>query len=70
MLAPAKVPRDIITRLNREIVAILEKPEVREALLSEGGDITPDSPEQFAAFLKSEVAKWSKVVKTAGITAE
>jgi len=70
MLAPAKVPRDIILRLNREIVAILGKPEVREALLSEGGEITPGTPEEFAAFLKSEVVKWAKVVKEAGITAE
>ena len=70
MLAPAKVPREIIARLNREIVAILGKPEVREALLSEGGEITPGTPEEFAAFLKSEVLKWAKVVKQAGITAE
>lgn len=70
MLAPAKVPRDIILRLNREFVALLDKPEVREALLSEGGDITPSTPEQFAAFLKGEVVKWAKVVKAAGITAE
>ncbi len=70
MLAPAKVPREIVARLNREIVAILGKPEVREALLSEGGEITTGTPEEFAAFLKSEVAKWATVVKQAGITAE
>ena len=70
MLAPAKVPREIIAKLNREIVAILGKPEVRDALLSEGGEITPGTPEQFAAFLKSEVVKWAKVVKQSGITAE
>ena len=67
MLAPAKVPRDIITRLNREIVAILEKPEVREALLSEGGDITPDTPEQFAALIKAESPRWGKVVRDANL---
>jgi tripartite-type tricarboxylate transporter receptor subunit TctC len=70
MLAPAKVPRDIIARLNREFVSILDKPEVRDALLAEGGDITPGTPEEFAAFLKSEVLKWAKVVKAAGISAE
>ncbi len=70
MLAPAKVPRDIIARLNHEIVAILEKPDVREALLAEGGDITTGTPEAFAAFLKSEVVKWAAVVKQAGITSE
>ena len=70
MLAPAKVPREIIMRLNREIVAILGKPEVRDALLSEGGEITPGTPEEFAAFLQSEVVKWAKVVKQSGITPE
>lgn len=70
MLAPAKVPREVIARLNREIVAILDKPEVRDALLSEGGDITPGTPEEFAVFLKSEAQKWAKVIKQAGITAE
>jgi tripartite-type tricarboxylate transporter receptor subunit TctC len=70
MLAPAKVPRDIILRLNREIVAILGKPEVRDALLSEGGEITPGTPEEFASFLKSEVVKWAKVVNQSGITPE
>ena len=70
MLAPARVPREIIARLNREIVAVLGKPEVREALLAEGGEITPGTPEEFAAFLMSEVVKWAKVIKQAGITAE
>ena len=70
MLAPAKVPREIIALLNRELVAILGKPEVRDALLSEGGEITPGTPEEFAAFLKSEVVKWAKVVKQSGITPE
>jgi tripartite-type tricarboxylate transporter receptor subunit TctC len=70
ILAPALVPRDIIARLNREIVAILGKPEVREALLTEGGEITTGTPEAFAAFLKSEVVKWAGVIKESGITAE
>ncbi len=70
MLAPAKVPREIIARLNREIVAILATPGVRDALLAEGGEITTGTPEEFAAFLRDEVSKWAKVVKQAGITAE
>lgn len=70
MLAPAKVPREIITKLNREIVAVLRTADVQKMLLAEGGDITPSTPEEFAAFLKSEVAKWSKVIKRAGITAD
>lgn len=68
MLAPARVPHQIISRLNREIVLILGKPEVQQMLLSEGGEIAPSTPEEFAAFLRSEVAKWAKVLKQAGVT--
>lgn len=70
MLAPAKVPRDIILRLNKEFHAIVAKPDVRDMLLAEGGDFKLGTPEEYAAFLKSEVAKWAQVVKRAGITAE
>ena len=70
MLAPAKVPREIILRLNKEFHAIVEKPEVRAMLLSEGGDLKLGTPDEYAAFLRSEVAKWALVVKRAGITAE
>jgi tripartite-type tricarboxylate transporter receptor subunit TctC len=70
MLAPAKVPRDIILRLNKEFHAIVGKPDVREMLLAEGGDLALGTPEEFATFLKSEVTKWAQVIKRAGITAE
>jgi len=68
MLAPARVSADVIGRLNREIVRVLRLPEVQEKLLAEGGDITPTTPAEFAAFLNSEVARWSKVLKQAGVT--
>ena len=68
MLAPAKVPAEIIARLNHEIVRVLKLPDVQEKLLSEGGDITPTTPQEFAVFLKSEVAKWSKILRQAGVT--
>ena len=70
MLAPAKVPPLVITRLNSEFVKILAQPAVQEKLLSEGGDIAPSTPQQFAAFLQAEVTKWAKVIKQAGITVE
>jgi tripartite-type tricarboxylate transporter receptor subunit TctC len=70
MLAPAKVPAPIISRLNAEFVKILAMPQVQEKLLSEGGDITPSTPAEFAAFLKSEVQKWGTVLRKAGITLE
>jgi tripartite-type tricarboxylate transporter receptor subunit TctC len=70
VLAPAKTPRDVVMRLNREIVAALAMPDVQKLLLAEGGELSPSTPAEFAEFLKSEVAKWAKVIKQAGITAE
>jgi tripartite-type tricarboxylate transporter receptor subunit TctC len=70
MLAPAKVSPQIISRLNAEFVKILAQPPVQEKLLSEGGEITPSTPQQFATFLQAEVIKWAKVIKQAGITVE
>jgi tripartite-type tricarboxylate transporter receptor subunit TctC len=70
MLAPAHAPRDVVLRLNKEIVAVLGTPAVQKLLLAEGGDITPSTPEEFSTFLKAEIAKWSKVIKQAGITAD
>ncbi len=70
MLAPANVPRSIVLRLNKEIVAAINMPGVQKMLLSEGGEITPSTPEEFHAFLRAELAKWTKVIRSAGITAE
>ena len=70
ILGPAKLPRAIVARLNREIVSILRVPEVQKPMLAEGGELSPSTPEEFAAFLRSEVVKWAKVIKEAGITAE
>ncbi len=70
MLAPARVSPQIVNRLNAEFVKILALPAVQEKLLSEGGEITPSTPQEFGSFLKAEVTKWAKVIKTAGITLE
>ena len=70
MLAPAKTPQAIIAKLNREIVQILRTPEMRERLSADGSEPVGSTPEQFGAHIKSEVEKWNKVVKEAGIRAE
>lgn len=70
ILAPAKTPADIINRLNTEIVAILRSPAAAERLAADGSEAVGNTPEQFAAHIKSEIAKWGKVVKAAGITAD
>jgi tripartite-type tricarboxylate transporter receptor subunit TctC len=70
MLTPAGVPRPIIDRLNREIVTLLDTPEVQRMVLAEGGEIVSGTPEDFGAFLRSELPKWAQVIKKAGITAD
>lgn len=66
VLAPAGTPKEIIARLNTEIVRILNLPEVRERLSSQGADTVGSTPEHFAAWIRSEVQKWAKVVKDSG----
>ena len=69
LLAPAGTPRDIIDRLQKEIAARLLAPETRESLSRQGAEPVASTPDQFAAFIKSEMAKWSAVIKTAGLEA-
>ena len=66
-LAPAKTPRDIIERLNREIVKALGSPEAKDLLAKQGLEAQPSTPEQLAAFMKREYDTWGKVVKQANI---
>jgi tripartite-type tricarboxylate transporter receptor subunit TctC len=70
LLAPAGTPAAIVARLNAEVNRVLMTPEVRDRLASEGGEALGGSPEQFAAFLKAEHAKWGRVVKESGAKAE
>ncbi len=70
VLAPAGTPRDIITKLNQEIVKALRQPDIREKLVSQGFETIDGTPEQFAAYMKSETAKWAKVVKASGAKAD
>jgi tripartite-type tricarboxylate transporter receptor subunit TctC len=67
MVAPAKTPPAVIARLNRIAVEAMRSPDVKEKLLSQGATLIGNSPEEFAAYLKSEIDKWGNVVKAAGI---
>ena len=69
-VAPAKTPRDIVVRLNQEILKALALPDVKERLASLGADIVATSPDETAAFFKTEVAKYTKVAKAANIRAD
>jgi tripartite-type tricarboxylate transporter receptor subunit TctC len=67
MVAPARTPPAVIARLNRIAVEAMRSPDVKEKLLSQGATLIGNSPEEFAAYLKSEIDKWGGVVKAAGI---
>jgi tripartite-type tricarboxylate transporter receptor subunit TctC len=70
LLLPARTPREIVTRLNREIVKILRLPDVRERLAGQGAEPVGNTPEEYAVLLKADLARWAKVVKAAGIRAD
>ena len=66
-VAPARTPVEIVNRLNREIAAALQVPEIRARALDAGTEPLTDSPQEFAALIREETVKWAKVIKTAGI---
>lgn len=70
IFVPRGTPEPVIRLLNREIVAIVKLPEVRKRFDSEGGVPVGNTPQEFAVWLKAEIAKWAKVVKAANITLE
>jgi tripartite-type tricarboxylate transporter receptor subunit TctC len=70
IVAPARTSAGIVAQLNREIARILQAPETRERLAAQGLEASASTPERFSAYIASEYAKWSKVIRHAGITAE
>ncbi len=70
ILAPAGTPKDIIVRLNGEVRKILQMPDVLERLKAQGAEPIGSTPEEFRNYIKSELIKWEKVVKAAGIRLE
>jgi tripartite-type tricarboxylate transporter receptor subunit TctC len=67
MVAAGRTPPAIVAKLNAATVAALAAPEVKEKLTSQGAVLIGDTPEQFAAFVRDEIAKWARVVAAAGI---
>jgi tripartite-type tricarboxylate transporter receptor subunit TctC len=70
LLAPAGTPKEIIARLNMELRALVAAPDVRERIAAEGGDPLPSSPEQYAADIDREEAKWSVLIKKLNLRIE
>ena len=67
LFAPAKTPRAVINKLHAEVVKSLKMPEVRDRLAGQGAEPVGSTPEEYDAFVKTEIAKWAKVCKEAGI---
>ena len=67
MVAPAGVPPAILNKLSAEVISIIKSPEVVQIFQRDGAEVVGSTPREFTAFLKSEMQKWSKVIKEAGI---
>lgn len=67
---PAKTPKAVVDRLNTEFVNAIRAPDLRDRLVKAGADPVGNTPEQYAAFVQNEIAKWGKVIKAAGIKGE
>jgi tripartite-type tricarboxylate transporter receptor subunit TctC len=70
LLVPAGTPAPVIARLNAETVKVLGRADVKGTLTAQGLEVAPSSPEQFAAHIKSEIARFTQIAKAAGIKAE
>jgi tripartite-type tricarboxylate transporter receptor subunit TctC len=70
MLAPPRTPATIVQRLNREVVAALAKPQIRELLLKRGAEVVASSPAELTAMIKAEIGRIDKLIKDAGLPTE
>ncbi|HEY6257437.1 MAG TPA: tripartite tricarboxylate transporter substrate-binding protein, partial [Xanthobacteraceae bacterium] len=70
LLAPAGTPKEIIARLNMELRTLVASADVRERIAADGGDPLPSSPEQYAADIDREEAKWSVLIKKLNLKVE
>jgi tripartite-type tricarboxylate transporter receptor subunit TctC len=70
LVAPAGTPKDIVTRLNTEVVKLLQDPDTRERLAAQGFEVRTSSPEQLGGYIKSEIAKWAPLVKESNVQPE
>jgi tripartite-type tricarboxylate transporter receptor subunit TctC len=70
LMAPARTPDATIAKVNRDVVELIKSPAMREALLVLGAEPMHSSPQELAAYMRSETAKWKKVIESAGVRLE
>ena len=70
VVVPAKTPRPIVNRLNAELRRALLTPDIKDALLRQGLEAAPGTPEAFGKYIRSEYEKWGKLIREAGIHAQ
>ena len=70
VLVPAGTPKDIVSRLHAEMVKVLGHPDIKQKLQAQGGEPVGNTPAEFGAYIASEIAKWGKVIKAAGLKAD
>jgi tripartite-type tricarboxylate transporter receptor subunit TctC len=68
LVGPAKLPKDVVATIHRAMHETLKDPMVSKQLTEAGLDIMPTTPEELAAYIKAEIAKWSAIIKTSGAT--
>jgi tripartite-type tricarboxylate transporter receptor subunit TctC len=67
VLAPRATPPAVVKQLHEAIARVVKRPEIRERLVGQGYDPVANTPEEFSAYLRAEVAKWSKVIRERGM---
>ena len=70
LLAPGGTPRPIVERLSKAVLTVLNTPEMRERLAGQGAEPVGDRPDEFAAYIKTELTRWAAVVNASGAKAE
>jgi tripartite-type tricarboxylate transporter receptor subunit TctC len=67
LLAPAEVARTLVTRINRDVHAVVEEAKLREQLLARGFEVTLSTPQEFARYIRVEIERWSRAARDAGL---
>jgi tripartite-type tricarboxylate transporter receptor subunit TctC len=70
LFAPAKTPREIVTRVSAEIAKVMQSPDIRDRMLAQGAELVGNSPDEFGKFIRVETDKWGALAKKIGLKAE